>query len=98
MVISFLFQILKYKHLGKFGSYTPNEPLFATAEEVLGYREGLAWWTISKMEIVVSDRLLIRKKVTEFSSVVHSVFAAKIDLAPSLHFQDEVIGDIAVAH
>lgn len=50
------------------------------------------------MEIVVSDRLLIRKKVTEFSSVVHSVFAAKIDLAPSLHFQDEVIGDIAVAH
>ena len=24
-----------------FGSYTPGEPLFATAEEVLGYREEL---------------------------------------------------------
>lgn len=35
-----------------FGSYTPGEPLFATAEEVLGYREGLAGGTISKMEIV----------------------------------------------
>ena len=33
---------LKGKHLGMFGSYTPGEPLFATAEEVLGYREGLA--------------------------------------------------------
>lgn len=42
MVISFLFQILKSKHLDKFGSYAPGEPLFATAEEVLGYREGLA--------------------------------------------------------
>ncbi len=40
MVISFLFQVLKGKHLGKIGSYTPGEPLFATAEEVLGYREG----------------------------------------------------------
>lgn len=35
MVISFLFQILKSKHLDKFGSYAPGEPLFATAEEVL---------------------------------------------------------------
>ena len=52
MVISFLFQVLKGKHLGMFGSYTPGEPLFATAEEVLGYREGLACGTISKMEIV----------------------------------------------
>lgn len=42
MVISFLFQVLKGKHLGMFGSYTPGEPLFATAEEVLWYREGLA--------------------------------------------------------
>ena len=41
MVISFLFQVLKGKHLGMFGSYTPGEPLFATAEEVLGYREGV---------------------------------------------------------
>lgn len=38
----FPFQVLKGKHLGMFGSYTPGEPLFATAEEVLGYREGLA--------------------------------------------------------
>lgn len=37
-----LLKALKGKHLGMFGSYTPGEPLFATAEEVLGYREGLA--------------------------------------------------------
>ena len=37
-----LLMALKGKHLGMFGSYTPGEPLFATAEEVLGYREGLA--------------------------------------------------------
>lgn len=37
-----LLMALKGKHLGKIGSYTPGEPLFATAEEVLGYREGLA--------------------------------------------------------
>lgn len=35
-----LIEALKSKHLDKFGSYTPGEPLFATAEEVLEYREG----------------------------------------------------------
>lgn len=36
-----LIETLKSKHLGKFGCYTPGEPLFATAEEVLEFRNGL---------------------------------------------------------
>lgn len=38
--IKALLEALKVKHLGAYKSYTPGEPLFATAEEVLAYREG----------------------------------------------------------
>ena len=38
--INGLLAALKVKHLEAYKSYTPGEPLFATAEEVLVYREG----------------------------------------------------------
>ena len=38
--IKALLESLRVKHLGAYDSYTPGEPLFATAEEVLRFREG----------------------------------------------------------
>lgn len=35
-----LVKSLKIKHLNEFGKYIPNEPLFATAKDVLEYRDG----------------------------------------------------------